>query len=323
LDYLEVVDSYPASCEDCEESSSSESINNSSSSSDGEITYTLWEADMFECNPKPYEGDWPYCAVTCPANAKVGDVWAGLSVGSTIGGDVPVNEWFIQNHPTHQVLLIFVPFGDVPEITLEEARSYFPDECVSDSSSEGFSESSSSESGGGDPAPKACGTTNCAKDGAATTCPDMIIRVSGSTGANVTWCGETWTPAQVSAMEERRVCPGNYNLYRSITVTHEWNLAPGGGDYGLQMKRYAGFANARLQVLGSLLYDSRSSGGGFFYNGLGVLTAGTPAADATNYLLSQTNNNFFGPTGVQSFTQGSLTYTWRQGDNWDVSLRLK
>jgi hypothetical protein len=210
-------------------------------------------------------------------------------------------------------------FSSCLECALESSSS------SSSSSSELYSESSSSSSfdplsesssssadlGGGDPAPKVCGTVSGFVDP-----PDIILRVSnlGAT-ETVNWAGETWN-LPGDNMEEFRVCPGNYKVDTTTPYqTHYWNNGSGNPAAGLVMHRrfdassseYVNYIYFYWSGLGGPgVYDFKSQGTSFF--DLGVIN-GEPLPTSNDVLIT---DGFFG-----SYTDGSnRTFTWRRGDKW-------
>jgi hypothetical protein len=219
-------------------------------------------------------------------------------------------------------------FESCLECALESSSSSFD---PSSSSSIGYSESSSSVGGGGDPDPKICPPVN--PSNGIDPPPDMIIRVSGSTGANVTWCGETWTPAQVSAMEERRVCPSTYERRQKGQTTPSQHVAIEAWENSLRLKAefrhlQAGpsFWSATNTLFVNLYggypwvyqyqYQTGTSKYNYTVNSFNTqdyLNGITPVQNALRWSASQyrIQDWQFG-----SHTIGTITYTWRRGDNW-------
>jgi hypothetical protein len=178
--------------------------------------------------------------------------------------------------------------------------------------------------------------------------PQMLLTVSGNT-SNITWCGETWTPAESGVT--KFVCP---NFYRKIkrkltgTVNGSNTTAYSAEQYwvningdGLTLKRqYYIFRDYRFGsdwnwLIGTLIENKVRLPGyrdsvayGFpngitqrpipktqFYNiypyfSVGVLSLGNPGTPTFDD--AYLTDDFFG-----SFSNAGITYTWAKGDGWD------
>ena len=170
--------------------------------------------------------------------------------------------------------------------------------------------------------------------GGASSCPDgdpeMYVTLFDAdyAGGNITWCGETWTNAEVqSGVEKGPVCPTTYTLGKTTTTSisrtyaaHNWAIA------GLQLKRIA-FRTAGVgqklegvyllnpSVTASYRYWFAYGGGPPNYSGantgFGTLpnVLGEPYVALNNYNITDA---FFG-----SYTNPSgVTYSWRKGNGW-------
>lgn len=166
--------------------------------------------------------------------------------------------------------------------------------------------------------------------GGASSCPDgdPEIRITLSdpdyAGGNITWCGETWTPAQIqTGTDTRTICPtfwqndragsatGNYNftnIWRyasSLMLTHDGQFTP------------TFFASIRRKFLvfsdGSVKRDRIQgiANGAFPTNitssDLGLLNT----TNAPSFSNNEITDDYFG-----SYISGGVTYTWARGNGW-------
>ena len=155
--------------------------------------------------------------------------------------------------------------------------------------------------------------------------PEVLVTITGNgpggTNETITWCGETWTPAQSG--QTRTICPNFYSLaYPQTSSFYEaWSIGGSNGPFGqagsLQLVRgRPGIFTNRNRVVvrdsdaAPTIYasDNRTSLG-FSNLDMGVLTTGSPFATANSYRILDT---FFG-----SYTAANgITYTWARGNGW-------
>jgi hypothetical protein len=203
----------------------------------------------------------------------------------------------------------------------------------SSSSSGGADESSSSSQSG---VANACTGVTCATVNGFVDPPSVQIKVGdpgGSyAGGNITWCGETWTAAQINANNDWRcVCPSNYDnqtistytpSFGTISKDQKWTFA---NNLTLQRAYLAGlvfgswainrYNRLRLRNVSTDFYRSNTWVGttlppagvpSVVSNDLGKVTGSLPTKN--NYTL---NSIFFG-----SHVISGVTYEWSQGLNW-------
>ena len=168
--------------------------------------------------------------------------------------------------------------------------------------------------------------------------PQMCLTVFDAdyAGGDITWCGVTWTQADVQAGATKAACPGSQYTRQLSTYTypytvkvgrHAWLSSGIGNGFGLRLARtyhnnvFSAVKQAFQNVkLGNTTTPSAPGGWdstifinavtpSTLYSTLGLIS-GVPAATfgVSGYTLTSA---FFG-----SHTSGGVKYSWAQGEDW-------
>jgi len=192
---------------------------------------------------------------------------------------------------------------------------------------------------GGNP----CGSTGCTSYGVAVQCPSMELTVFDAdyAGGNITWCGLTWTQAEVQAGATKTACPTAYKRDHATSVP---GFPPGTNNYATLNWQYGTPAQLniyrqynRLDIGGTCNNASAgnlviliagtqnprdqnnfqnctltlvTTGPGAPVYQVGILTGQGPPTYSN--VAATPTASFFG-----SFTTaGGVQYSWARGDGW-------
>ena len=143
---------------------------------------------------------------------------------------------------------------------------------------------------------------------------DLAIFDADYAGGSITWCNQTWTPAEIQAGAQKTVCPQAYSNDYSTSFNwgERWRYNGGGSLGSLRLYRGYSLSPRRNYVF---FKDSNNTAGFDRIDTLGttlqlgILTGGTPIPTVNDY---QIPSSFFGsftaPSGVQ--------YSWSQKCGW-------
>lgn len=195
-----------------------------------------------------------------------------------------------------------------------------------------------------------CSTVNCSGN------PSMVLTVFDADyeGGDISWCGETWTQAQVRAGIQKCVCPASYfkgqatstGFVKYFRASERWNVA---GMYlrrGYQIYSYNGYFGAQpywsnqiaLTIATGAAYGTTRHRGYFWAPGgtsrpLYANTPGYAYPWNSTYADPQMVSWLFGwaifnpathnPGGYNitnnyffSYVKSGVTYTWARGTGW-------
>jgi len=161
-------------------------------------------------------------------------------------------------------------------------------------------------------------------------------------GGNITWCGETWTPAEIVAGAQKTICPTDYDIGKNTYTTttpnvrkrrqQAGNLWKHGNDLILRRSYDRTWSTAfypidcwliaakELQV--GTTIDKGSSGGSQWGLPPGCSVTSTRFTNRDIGLISgvayPTSNNYLIPDGFFGSYMGddAILYTWARGIGW-------
>lgn len=162
--------------------------------------------------------------------------------------------------------------------------------------------------------------------------PEMYLTVFDAdySGSDITWCGETWTPAEVQANTEKGpVCPTSYTKNSSTFFynyrTHDWHYKftelrlrrrlsrSTGGTYRYRQSTVRFRANHTGTTADDFAVSTRftSAGAGPFSNtdsNLHFISTAPGFATINSWYIT---DEFFGESTVNG-----IRYGWRRGNGW-------
>jgi len=172
------------------------------------------------------------------------------------------------------------------------------------------------------PAGKCCPSTAinpCEPD------PEMLVKIFDAdyAGGNITWCGLTWTPAQVQAGEEKSLCgifQQTYSTGSPYLVSEAWHYGASLSlhrviNYSFGLTQWSNFLGISPSPIGTLVRDLKkwtgfpppAAGSSTVFSSLSlILGVATPTKGDYNI-----TDDFFG-----SHLSGGITYSWAKGQGW-------